>query len=226
MLASLVLWGFVAAVLIDDENHTNPKLPTEFSRWRRWITVNFSWMYILTQDVWFIFVLWLLFTKYANIKLGRDDDKPEFSDFAWFSMLFSCGIGVGFYYYGVSEPISHYRGSANLQSIPVTNDDQKAQQAIFQTLFHWGLHGWIPYIVVALTLGVTCHRQGLPMTMRNAFHPLIGDHTRGFAGDLIDALSISCTTFGVCTSLGLGVSQINSVLARLDGSVEVPSTRD
>lgn len=221
LLASLVLWGFVAAVLIDDENHTNPKLPTEFSRWRRWITVNFSWMYILTQDVWFIFVLWLLFTKYANIKLGRDDDKPEFSDFAWFSMLFSCGIGVGFYYYGVSEPIYHYRQSANLQSIPVTNDDQKAQQAIFQTLFHWGLHGWIPYIVVALTLGVTCHRQGLPMTMRNAFHPLIGDHTRGFAGDLIDALSISCTTFGVCTSLGLGVSQINSVLARLDGSVEV-----
>ena len=99
MLASLVLWGFVAAVLIDDENHTNPKLPTEFTRWKNWITVNFSWMYILTQDVWFIFVLWLLFTKYANIKLGRDDDKPEFSDFAWFSMLFSCGIGVGFYYY-------------------------------------------------------------------------------------------------------------------------------
>ena len=154
MLASLVLWGFVAAVLIDDETRTNPKLPTEFARWKSWITVNFSWMYILTQDVWFIFVLWLLFTKYANIKLGRDDDKPEFSDFAWFSMLFSCGIGVGFYYFGVSEPISHYRGSANLQSIPVTNDDQKAQQAIFQTLFHWGLHGWIPYIVVALTLSL------------------------------------------------------------------------
>ena len=108
-----------------------------------------------------------------------------------------------------------------MQKMPVTNDDQKAQQAIFQTLFHWGLHGWIPYIVIALTLGVVCHRQGWPMTMRNAFHPLIGDHTKGFAGDVIDALSISCTTFGVCTSLGLGCAQINAILARMDGSVAV-----
>ena len=178
-------------------------------------------MYILTQDVWFIFIIWILFTKYANIKLGKDDDKPEFSDFAWFTMLFSCGIGVGLYYYGVSEPIYYYRSTGNLQKLVVTNDDQKAQQAIFQTFFHWGLHGWIPYIIVALTLGMTCHRQGLPMTMRNAFHPLIGDHTKGMAGDLIDALSISCTTFGVCTSLGFGVSQINAVLNKLDGSVAV-----
>ncbi len=221
LLASLILWGFVAAVLIDDKENSTPKLPTDFWGWTNWITVNFTWFYILTQDVWFIFVIWLLFTKYANIKLGKDDEKPEFSDFAWFSMLFSCGIGVGLYYWGVAEPIRHYRLSGNMQKMPVTNDDQKAQQAIFQTLFHWGLHGWIPYIVIALTLGVVCHRQGLPMTMRNAFHPLIGDHTKGFAGDVIDALSISCTTFGVCTSLGLGCAQINAVLARMDGSVAV-----
>ena len=108
LLASLILWGFVAAVL-DDEENSNPKLPTEFWAWTNWITVNFTWFYILTQDVWFIFVIWLLFTKYANIKLGKDDEKPEFSDFAWFSMLFSCGIGVGLYYWGVAAPIHYYR---------------------------------------------------------------------------------------------------------------------
>ena len=221
VIASLVLWGFVGAVLIDEKETDHPDLNAEFSHWQSWITQNFTWLYILTQDVWFIFILWLLFTKYADVKLGKDDEEPEYSDFAWFSMLFSCGIGVGLYFYGVSEPIVHYRRGDFLKTT-VKNDDQKAQQAIFQTLFHWGLHGWIPYIVVALALGVVCHRQGMPMTMRNAFHPLIGDHTKGLVGDIIDALSISCTTFGVCTSLGLGASQINAVLNRVtDGDVSV-----
>jgi len=195
---------------------------SEVGDWQSWVTVNFTWLYIGTQDVWFIFVLGLLFTKYRHIKLGKDDEKPAFGDYEWFSMLFACGIGVGLYTFGVQEPMSYYRGGA-LNKIPFDNDDQRAQQAIFMTLFHWGLHAWIPYVTVALTLGVVCYRQGRPMTIRSAFYPVLGDNIYGLVGDLIDALSIACTTFGVCTSLGLGVTTIAATMNRINHNIDSSS---
>ena len=215
-LASLVLWGFVIWALSAGVNAA-----TEVKGWQAWITVNWTWLYILTQDVWFIFIIYLLFTKFKDVKLGRDDEEPAFSDYEWFSMLFACGIGVGLYTYGVAEPMWYYRMNYyNPQKIPITNDDQRAQQAIFITLFHWGIHGWIPYVLVAITLGVVCYRHGRPMTIRAAFFPLLGENVNGLIGDLIDALSISCTTFGVCTSLGLGVTTIATTIARLNSDVD------
>tara|TARA_B110000093_G_scaffold175592_1_gene210098 strand:- start:2176 stop:2574 length:399 start_codon:yes stop_codon:yes gene_type:complete len=104
-------------------------------------------------------------------------------------MLFSCGIGVGIYYWGVSEPVYHYRGGA-VYKIPVQNDDDRAQVALFITLFHWGLHGWCPYILVAVALGLVCYRWNMPLTMRSAFYPLLGHLVYSPLGDLIDALSI------------------------------------
>jgi len=214
-LASLVLWTFVIWALSAGVNAAE-----EVKGWQAWITVNWTWLYIATQDVWFIFIIYLLFTKYKDVKLGRDDEKPAFSDYEWFSMLFACGIGVGLYTFGVAEPMWYYRMNYyNPQKIPIVNDDQRAQQAIFITLFHWGIHGWIPYVLVAITLGVICYRHGRPMTIRAAFYPLLGENVNGLIGDLIDALSISCTTFGVCTSLGLGVTTIATTIARLNSDV-------
>jgi choline-glycine betaine transporter len=170
-----------------------------------------------------VFLLYLAFSKYGNIKLGRAQETPEFNDISWFAMLFSCGIGVGIYYSGVSEPMYYYRADYvnTLWKIPMNTDDDRAQMAIFTTLFHWGLHAWAPYIVVAVALGVVCYRWNLPLTMRSAFYPLLGNLIYGPLGDFIDALSIACTTFGVCTSLGLGVDSIINGLNRLNRDIDV-----
>jgi len=217
LLASVVLWGFIIWAMAGGST-----TQSEVGDWQSWVTINFTWLYIGTQDVWFVFVLGLMFTKYRHIKLGKDDEEPAFGDYEWFSMLFACGIGVGLYTFGVQEPMSYYRGGA-LNKIPFDNDDQRAQQAIFMTLFHWGLHAWIPYVTVALTLGVVCYRQGRPMTIRSAFYPVLGDNIYGLVGDLIDALSIACTTFGVCTSLGLGVTTIAATMNRINHNIDSSS---
>jgi hypothetical protein len=168
-----------------------------------------------TQDAWCLFLIYLAFSRFANVKLGADDEKPRYNDFTWFSMLFTCGVAVGLYVFGVQEPLYFYRMPASglgWSSVPdktnVDNDAQRAQQAIFMAVYHWGIHGWVPYILLALLMGVVSFRWGMPMTIRSCFYPLIGDHALGLVGDFIDALSISTTTFGVCTSLGLGVTQL------------------
>ena len=131
-------------------------------------------------------------------------------------MLFSCGIAVGVYTLGVAEPMSYYRGSYGLEGRgDAPTDDERAQQALLQTFYHWGLHAWGPYITVALGLGIVCYRWNMPLTMRSAFYPLIGNIIYSPVGDIIDAVSIACTTFGVCTSLGLGVDQIVAYYAAL-----------
>ena len=110
-------------------------------------------------------------------------------------MVFSCGLGIGLFYWGVSEPIYYYRGYSDMQKITHVNDDGRAQQAIFITLFHWGLHGWVPYIVMAINLGVVCYRQGYPISPRYCFLPLLGEKvTNSLLGDLIDSVSIVTTT--------------------------------
>ena len=161
-------------------------------------------------------------SKYGNIKLGKAHEKPEFNNISWFSMLFSCGIAVGVYTYGVAEPMAYYRGGYNLAGRgPLYNDDDRAQLAMMQTFYHWGLHAWAPYIVVAITLGVVCYRWNMPLTMRSAFYPLLGNLIFSPIGDAIDAIAIACTTFGVCTSLGLGVDAITAFGNRLNSDIEV-----
>jgi len=181
-----------------------------------WVTQNFTWLYIITQDVWVLFLLYICFTKYGNLKLGKDNELPRYNDLTWFCMIFCCGIAVGFYLFGVGEPLYYYRQPVswmkgwdyNLRKIQVDDDDQRANQAIFMCFFHWGVHGWIPYILMATNIGIVTHRWGLPPTIRSAFYPLVGEHIYSFLGDIIDATSMACTTFGVCTSLGLGVFQL------------------
>ena len=211
-LAVIVLWGFSISALVAPDDTL-----AQAAKWQSWVTQNFAWLYIGTQNVWAFFLLYVAFSKYGRLRLGRENERPEFGDVSWFAMLFSCGIGVGVYYWGVSEPMYYYRGGA-LSKIPVLNDDDRAQMAIFTTLFHWGLHGWCPYIIVAVALGLVCYRWNMPLTMRSAFYPLLGHLVYSPLGDFVDALSIACTTFGVCTSLGFGVDAIAAGLGKLDGS--------
>jgi choline-glycine betaine transporter len=165
--------------------------------------------------------------RYANIKLGQPDDRPDYSDLVWFTLIFTTGLGTGIFYFGVSEPMYYYRDDSKLlgtatnylAKIPFMNDDQRANMAMFVTFLHWGLHGWATYILVALTLGVVHYRLGRPLTLRSAFYPIVGDYVNGLFGDLIDSMSIACTTFGLCTSLGLGASSINTILHRMSASI-------
>jgi len=238
LLASIVLWAFVIAVLTAGDTKP-PKDSTpeefeafvgenlalkEFNKWQSWISQNFSWFYISTQDVWIIFMFYLGYTKYGDIKLGKKHEKPEFKDLIWFSMLFSCGGGIGLYVFGVSEPMYYYRspawmGPMGLVTPGYQNDDQLAQQAIFITFYHWGIHAWVVYVLVAVLLGVVCFRWDMPLTLRAAFFPLIGDVIYGPLGDVIDALSMAATTFGVCTSLGLGVNSILIGMMHMDPKI-------
>ena len=215
LMAIFVLWGFSIAALVAPED-----VLAEAKEWQSWVTQNFTWLYIGSQTAWVVFLLYLAFSKYGRLRLGRENERPEFTDISWFAMLFSCGIGVGIYYWGVSEPISYYRGGS-LWKVPILNDDDRAQMAIFTALFHWGLHGWCAYIIVAVALGLVCYRWNMPLTMRCAFYPLLGNLIYSPLGDCIDALSIACTTFGVCTSLGFGVNSISAGLNKLNSDIEM-----
>ncbi|CEM17339.1 unnamed protein product [Vitrella brassicaformis CCMP3155] len=238
----LLIWGFVAWAMISCAGiEEGGECPANqyLSAAKAWITATFTWLYMGTQAVWVFFLLYIYFSKYGDIKLGKDDEKPEFSTVSWFSMLFCCGVGVGMFYFGVAEPIFHYepcygnpfagavRHNADGSVVPGTGqchgsrwaemeDNERAQWSMLITLFHWGLHGYVVYAIVGLLLGLLCYRFGLPLAMKSAFYPLIGEHIFGPVGDFVDIISIICTIFGVCTSLGLGVMQLNQGLARYE----------
>jgi choline-glycine betaine transporter len=227
--ASIILWAFVIGVLAAPDNDAGSnKALVEFGTWQSWITQNFTWLYIGTQDAWILFVLYMGFSRFGNLKLGKDTEQPIYGDMTWFAMLFCSGIGIGLYFYGVSEPIYYYRLSYEnkLFKVPFQNDDQRAQQALFVVLYHWGFHAWGAYILTALTLGFVAYRWDMPMTLRMAFYPLVGDVVHGLFGDFVDFLSMACTTFGVCTSLGFGVDVVLSGLRRVDCGTGATCTSD
>ena len=206
--AAAIIWSFVIWCAADD------KAGAELSIWKTWVAESWSWLYIVSQDVWILALLYVLAnSQYRNIKLGKDDEKPEYSNLTWFAMMFSCGVAVGIFYYSVAEPVWHYTGGNRFAHLP---DNERGTHSLMVTWYHWGLHGWIPYTVVGAVLGLMAYRRDLPMTMRFTLYPLIGERVYGWIGDLVDVASICCTLFGVCTSLGLGVQQINTGLVRLD----------
>ena len=220
LLAATFIWAFVA-ICMSFPNRSNDAMGEA----KAWITDNFTWFYIGSVNLWFVFIVVVYFSKYGNMKLGRDDDKPEFSDASYFTMLFAAGIGVGFFYFGVAEPVFHYEpGEHGNRYWGRVSDNQRAQDAINVTLFHWGIHGWIVYVVVGLALAVVSHRKGLPMTIRSCFYPLLGDRIFGVMGDVIEIVAIVSTMFGVCASLGAGAITMNSGLGQLSDSVEMSTT--
>ncbi|TQJ30258.1 choline/glycine/proline betaine transport protein [Microbacterium sp. SLBN-146] len=169
----------------------------------------FNWYYVLIAAFFVVFALAIGFSRFGDIRLGADDDKPEFSLGAWFSLLFAAGMGIGLVFYGVSEPLSHFvTPRPGLTGTP----EQLAQAALSQTYLHWGVQAWSIYVVVGLGLAYAIHRRKRPISIRWALEPLLGKRVRGGWGNAIDVVALVGTLFGVATSLGLGVLQISAGL--------------
>ncbi|WP_084104659.1 BCCT family transporter [Demequina sp. NBRC 110056] len=180
---------------------------------------SFGWYYVLIAAFFVAFALVMGFSKFGNIRLGKDDDKPQFTMFSWFALLFAAGMGIGLVFYGVSEPLAHF---SDPRPGVTGSPERLAQQAMAQTFLHWGIHAWAIYIVVGLAIAYAVHRRGRPVSIRYALEPLLGKHIKGAWGDVIDITAVVGTLFGVATSLGLGVLQISSGLESV--GIAEPST--
>jgi choline/glycine/proline betaine transport protein len=181
------------------------------------ITVNFGWFLILGANVLIIAALVFAFSRFGTIRIGGPDAKPEFSTFGWFAMLLSAGMGIGLMFWSVGEPIYHFGSPSPLFGVE-GGTPEALQAALGTTFFHWGLHPWAIYAIVALGLAFFTYNRGLPLTIRSIFYPLLGDRIYGFWGNVIDVLSVLATLFGLATSLGLGVSQVAAGLEALFGT--------
>jgi|GEM_PF-1760998 len=186
---------------------------TLFGAVQAWIIANLSWLYILAVAIILLMVVMLALSRYGDIKLGPDHSEPDYSSLTWFAMLFSAGMGIGLMFFGVAEPVMHFL------SPPVGEGGttEAAREAMKITFFHWGLHAWGIYAIVAMILAYFSFRQGLPLTLRSALYPLIGERIHGPIGHAVDIFAIIGTVLGVATSLGLGVTQINTGLNHLYG---------
>jgi choline/glycine/proline betaine transport protein len=179
-----------------------------FNDLQSWIATNCSWLYIITMTGLLIFALFLCFSRYGSIRLGTDDSRPEFHTLSWFAMLFSAGMGIGMLFFGVAEPMFHFIS-------PIEGEGEtlkSAHKAMSASIFHWGLHPWALYALVALSLAYFGFRRGLPLSFRSVFYPLLGERIHGRIGDGIDIMAILATLFGLATSLGLGAKQVNAGL--------------
>lgn len=187
-----------------------------FSEVQSAIVNTFGWFYLLAVAVFLIFCIGLAASSYGRIKLGQDHTTPDFSYVSWFAMLFSAGMGIGLLFFGVAEPILHYSDPPVGKGGTV----DAAREAMSLTFFHWGLHAWAIYAVMGLSLAYFSFRHELPLTVRSALYPIIGNRIYGAAGHIVDIFAVLSTMFGVATSLGLGVLQINAGLSYLFGLPE------
>ncbi|OAS86608.1 MULTISPECIES: glycine betaine uptake BCCT transporter [Metabacillus] len=170
---------------------------------------SFGWFYQLSATFFLIFAIFLIFSKYGRIRLGADDDKPDFNRTTWFAMLFSAGMGIGLLFFGVSEPISHFASPP----IGEGGTGEAAKVAMRYTYLHWGFHAWAIYAVIALVLAYYKFRKKQPGLMSVTLTPLLGKRSTGIIGTIIDVVAVFATIFGVAASLGLGAAQINSGLS-------------
>lgn len=179
-----------------------------FEQVQGWVVESAGWFYILSVAGFLVFVIFLALSPYGTIKLGLDHSEPDYSYLSWFAMLFSAGMGIGLMFFGVAEPIMHYVNPPVGEGATV----EAAREAMRITFFHWGVHAWAIYAIVALSLAYFAFRHNLPLTIRSAFYPLIGERIYGPIGHTVDTFAVLGTIFGVATSLGFGVIQVNSGL--------------
>ncbi|GAA3153385.1 glycine betaine transporter OpuD [Blastococcus jejuensis] len=186
---------------------------------RAFVVDRFGWFYLLTASVMLGAVIALAASRYGKVRLGKDDDEPEYSTGAWFAMLFAAGMGIGLVFWGVAEPVAHYL-------TPPTADPettQAARDALRYSFFHWGLHPWAIYSLLALALAYARFRRGWKATVSGALRPVLGDRVDGPLGTVVDTVAVVATVFGVATSLGLGAAQINGGLATATDGIEIGS---
>jgi len=169
---------------------------------------NFGWFYLLAVNIFIVVLLYFAFGKFGSIKIGGVEAEKEFSDFAWMAMLFSAGMGIGLMFFSVLEPVFFYSSPPGFWGVEA-GTGAAASAAIAQTFFHWGFHPWAVYGLVGLGLAFFSFNRGLPLTFRSIFWPLLGDRIYKWPGHLIDLVTVFATLFGLATSLGLGVAQVN-----------------
>ncbi|MEZ8141786.1 BCCT transporter [Enterovibrio norvegicus FF-33] len=197
---------------------------------RGWLTSNLDWFFITAGDIFVIVCLFLIVSPLGKVRLGGTEATPDYTYPGWFSMLFAAGMGIGLMFYGVSEPLSHYASSFGGISVEdgVRTDwaplggaagdaSAAADLAMAATIYHWGLHPWAIYAILALGLALFSFNKGLPLTMRSVFYPLFGERVWGWTGHIIDILAVVATLFGLATSLGFGASQAAAGLNFLFG---------
>ena len=198
IVAAFVIFGAVAPATLNDVASVLFNV----------FTGGFGWLYLLVVFVMVIYAVAIGLSKYGNIKLGHDDDEPEFSNFSWFAQLFGGGMGIGLVFWSVAEPISDFMAPPSAD--PLTNEAMhEAMQTVF---FHWGISPWVIFAVAGLGLGYFAFRKDRPFLVSSAFEPLLGEKVNGPIGKAIDVLAVFATIFGVATSLGLGTVQITGGL--------------
>ena len=183
-----------------------------------YLIANFGWLYLLSAFIFLIFVIYLAVSRYGTIKLGKDNESPEYSTFAWLAMLFTTGMGIGLVFWSVAEPMTHYINPPMGEG----GTTEAAGMAMKYTFFHWGLHAWAIFALVGLALAYFQFRKGKPGLISSVFYPILGDKVDGPIGKTIDILAVFATIFGLGTSLGLGTQQINSGLEYLYGIPNSP----
>jgi len=206
-ISLIIIWSFIIYC-----NDRPPAAKEDMGEWKTWISDNFTWLYIGSVGAFFIFDCYLMFSRFGGVVLGKPGEAPRFSTASWFAMLFSAGIGIGLFYFGVSEPIYHYSHNNRWIILPRY---ERAMAAMNVSWFHWGLAPSACYSIVGLPIAFYAHREGMPCSMRTVFYPLMGKAIHGIIGDLIDISAVMGTIFGIGTSLGLGVDTINKGLNRI-----------
>ena len=206
--SAVLIFAALAFAVSDPEDAT-----TMFAEVQSWIVHEMGWFYVASVATFLVFAIGIAASSMGAIKLGPDDASPDFSTTSWFAMLFSAGMGIGIMFYGVAEPVLHFA------SPPVGEGGtvEAARNAMQLSFFHWGLHAWAIYAVMGLALAYFSFRRGLPLSVRSALYPLIGDRIYGWMGHTVDIFAVFGTMFGVATSLGLGVMQVNAGLNYLLG---------
>ncbi|MDF1728340.1 MAG: BCCT family transporter [Sulfitobacter sp.] len=202
-----------------------------FSAMFSFTTKNFDWFLIGAADLVVIFALLLIVTPYGSVRLGGASASPDYTYMGWFAMLFAAGMGIGLMFYGVSEPLTHFStafgdtavGENGLRSdwaplgAATADEPGSVRLGMAATIYHWALHPWAIYATVALALALFTYNKGLPLTIRSAFYPLLGERIWGWPGHVIDIIAVFATLFGLATSLGFGATQANAGLNELFG---------
>ena len=178
---------------------------------------SFDWLFIWSGNIFVIFCLGLIVSPYGKIRLGGVDATADYSFMSWLSMLFAAGMGIGLMFWSVAEPAAYYTGWYETPLNVAANTPEAAKLALGATMYHWGLHPWAIYGVVALSLAFFSYNKGLPLSIRSIFYPILGDRAWGWAGHIVDILAVLATLFGLATSLGLGAQQAASGIQHVFG---------
>lgn len=225
MISGLTIIAFVLLTLI-----FQTQVEPVFGGVRNWLTSNLDWFFITAGNIFVLVCLFLIVSPMGKVRIGGTEATPDFSYLGWFSMLFAAGMGIGLMFFGVSEPLTHFGTALDGTTIEngvrtdwaplggaVGDVDAARRLGMAATIYHWALHPWAIYAVLALGLAIFSFNKGLPLTVRSIFYPLLGERVWGWPGHIIDILAVFATLFGLATSLGLGASQASAGLNYLFG---------